>query len=87
MTHDDGLVLGLEGTAWNLSAALFGNDLVALHSSPYVPPKGGIHPREAAQHHASAMKDVVSRVLAEPERVRAIAFSQEIGRASCRERV
>lgn len=79
MTHDDGLVLGLEGTAWNLSAALFGDDLVALHSSPYVPPKGGIHPREAAQHHASAMKEVVSRVLAEPERIRAIAFSQGPG--------
>ncbi|MFA7562489.1 MAG: bifunctional N(6)-L-threonylcarbamoyladenine synthase/serine/threonine protein kinase [Methanoculleus sp.] len=79
MTHDGDLVLGLEGTAWNLSAALFGDDLVALHSAPYVPPKGGIHPREAAQHHASAMKDVVSRVLTEPERIRAIAFSQGPG--------
>ena len=68
---EDGLVLGLEGTAWNLSAALFGEDLVALHSAPYVPPKGGIHPREAAQHHASMMKEVISRVLAEPERIRA----------------
>ena len=76
---EDGLVLGLEGTAWNLSAALFGEDLVALHSAPYVPPKGGIHPREAAQHHASMMKEVVSRVLTEPDRIRAIAFSQGPG--------
>jgi len=76
---EDGLVLGLEGTAWNLSAALFGEDLVALHSAPYVPPKGGIHPREAAQHHASMMKEVISRVLAEPERIRAVAFSQGPG--------
>ena len=75
----EGLVLGLEGTAWNLSAALFGDDLVALHSAPYVPPKGGIHPREAAQHHASVMKEVVSRVLTEPERIRAVAFSQGPG--------
>ena len=75
----DGLVLGLEGTAWNLSAALFGEDLIALHSSPYVPPKGGIHPREAAQHHASMMKEVVSRVLTEPDRIRAVAFSQGPG--------
>lgn len=75
----DGLVLGLEGTAWNLSAALFGDDLVALHSAPYTPPKGGIHPREAAQHHASAMKEVVSRVLTEPEQIRAVAFSQGPG--------
>ncbi len=79
MIPEDGLVLGLEGTAWNLSAALFGEDLVALHSSPYVPPKGGIHPREAAQHHASVMKEVISRVLTEPERIRAVAFSQGPG--------
>ena len=78
-TPDEGLVLGLEGTAWNLSAALFGDDLVALHSAPYVPPKGGIHPREAAQHHASMMKEIVSRVLTEPDRVRAVAFSQGPG--------
>jgi len=76
---EEGLVLGLEGTAWNLSASLFGEDLVALHSSPYVPPKGGIHPREAAQHHASVMKDVISRVLTDPERIRAVAFSQGPG--------
>ena len=76
---EGGLVLGLEGTAWNLSAALFGEGLVALHSSPYIPQKGGIHPREAAQHHASVMKEVVSRVLTEPERIRAIAFSQGPG--------
>jgi len=75
----DGLVLGLEGTAWNLSAALFGDDLVALHSAPYVPPKGGIHPREAAQHHASMMKEVVSRTLTDPEKIRAVAFSQGPG--------
>ncbi|WP_332448517.1 bifunctional N(6)-L-threonylcarbamoyladenine synthase/serine/threonine protein kinase [Methanoculleus sp.] len=78
-TPGEGLVLGLEGTAWNLSAALFGDDLVALHSAPYVPPKGGIHPREAAQHHASVMKEVVSRVLTGPERIRAVAFSQGPG--------
>ena len=74
-----GLVLGLEGTAWNLSAALFGEEPAALHSSPYVPSKGGIHPREAAQHHASVMKDLISRVLTDPERIRAVAFSQGPG--------
>ena len=38
-------VLGIEGTAWNFSAAVFDEDLVCLHSSPYVPPHGGIHPQ------------------------------------------
>jgi N6-L-threonylcarbamoyladenine synthase/protein kinase Bud32 len=82
-TPDDGLVLGLEGTAWNLSAAVFGDDLVALHSSPYVPPKGGIHPREAAQHHASVMKEVIARVLTDPDRIAGIAFSQGPGLGPC----
>ncbi len=80
---DEGLVLGLEGTAWNLSAAVFGDDLVALHSSPYVPPKGGIHPREAAQHHASVMKEVIARVMPDPDRIRGIAFSQGPGLGPC----
>ena len=52
-----GQILGIEGTAWNLSAAVFDNDLVSLFSKPYRPPAGGIHPREAAQHHASEMKE------------------------------
>ncbi|KQC05402.1 MAG: serine/threonine protein kinase [Methanoculleus sp. SDB] len=79
----DGQILGIEGTAWNLSAALFGDDLVSLYSSPYSPPHGGIHPRDAAQHHASAMKDVISRVLPDPSVVRAVAFSQGPGLGPC----
>jgi N6-L-threonylcarbamoyladenine synthase/protein kinase Bud32 len=61
-----GRILGIEGTAWNLSAAVFENDLIALYSKPYHPPSGGIHPREAAQHHASEMKAVISKVLTDP---------------------
>lgn len=78
-----GEVLGLEGTAWNLSAAVFGDDLVALHSSPYSPPTGGIHPREAAQHHASVMREVIARVLPAAENLQAIAFSQGPGLGPC----
>ncbi|MEN6341835.1 MAG: bifunctional N(6)-L-threonylcarbamoyladenine synthase/serine/threonine protein kinase [Methanospirillum sp.] len=77
-----GQVLGLEGTAWNLSAALFDDDLLALRSDPYVPPTGGIHPREAAQHHAARMSDVIAPVLATgcPS---AVAFSQGPGLGPC----
>ncbi len=82
-TLPSGQVLGLEGTAWNISAALFDDDLVALHSSPYSPPTGGIHPREAAQHHASVMKDVIGRVLPKAEQIRAVAFSQGPGLGPC----
>lgn len=78
-----GQILGIEGTAWNLSAALFDRDLLALASRPYSPAHGGIHPREAAQHHASAMKELISTILKEPEQIEGIAFSQGPGLGPC----
>jgi len=78
-----GQILGIEGTAWNLSAALFDRDLVSLASRPYSPVQGGIHPREAAQHHASTMKELIGSVLTEPEKVTGIAFSQGPGLGPC----
>jgi len=78
-----GQVLGIEGTAWNLSAAVFDNNLVALASRPYRPPHGGIHPREAAQHHAAMMQEVIASVLTEPEKIAGIAFSQGPGLGPC----
>ena len=80
---DFGRILGIEGTAWNLSAALFDRDLLALCSHPYSPEHGGIHPREAAQHHASAMRDVMGSVLKEPDKIEGIAFSQGPGLGPC----
>ena len=78
-----GQILGIEGTAWNLSAALFDRDLISLASRPYSPAQGGIHPREAAQHHASAMKELIDSVLKEPEKIEGIAFSQGPGLGPC----
>jgi N6-L-threonylcarbamoyladenine synthase/protein kinase Bud32 len=78
-----GRILGIEGTAWNLSAALFDRDLISLVSRPYHPVLGGIHPREAAQHHASVMKDLISSILEEPEKITGIAFSQGPGLGPC----
>lgn len=78
-----GQILGIEGTAWNLSAALFDTDLVALASRPYSPVQGGIHPREAAQHHAAEMNELLGSVLKEPEKVSGIAFSQGPGLGPC----
>ena len=78
-----GQILGIEGTAWNLSAALFDQDLISLVSRPYSPALGGIHPREAAQHHASVMKELISSVLKEPGKITGIAFSQGPGLGPC----
>ena len=78
-----GQILGIEGTAWNLSAALFDRELIALVSHPYSPAQGGIHPREAAQHHASVMKELIGSVLTEPDKITGIAFSQGPGLGPC----
>jgi N6-L-threonylcarbamoyladenine synthase/protein kinase Bud32 len=78
-----GQILGIEGTAWNLSAALFDRNLLSLASRPYNPAHGGIHPREAAQHHASVMKELLREVLKNPEQITGIAFSQGPGLGPC----
>ncbi|PWR75661.1 bifunctional N(6)-L-threonylcarbamoyladenine synthase/serine/threonine protein kinase [Methanospirillum stamsii] len=78
-----GPVLGIEGTAWNLSAALFDDDLIKLVSDPYKPVQGGIHPREAAQHHASVITRVIGEVLDDGPKPVAIAFSQGPGLGPC----
>jgi N6-L-threonylcarbamoyladenine synthase/protein kinase Bud32 len=78
-----GQILGIEGTAWNLSAAVFDRECISLYSKPYKPPSGGIHPREAAQHHASEMKSVISRVLDDPALITGVAFSQGPGLGPC----
>ncbi|MEI8332162.1 MAG: bifunctional N(6)-L-threonylcarbamoyladenine synthase/serine/threonine protein kinase, partial [Methanomicrobiales archaeon] len=78
-----GQILGIEGTAWNLSAALFDRDLVTLVSRPYSPSHGGIHPREAAQHHASVMTELIGSVLTDSNKITGIAFSQGPGLGPC----
>ncbi|MBC7086680.1 MAG: bifunctional N(6)-L-threonylcarbamoyladenine synthase/serine/threonine protein kinase [Methanomethylovorans sp.] len=84
-------VLGIEGTAWNLSAAIVNeNDVIAEVTHTYVPPIGGIHPREAAQHHAKFASYVIEKVLEEAEKkgvslslIAGVAFSQGPGLGAC----
>jgi N6-L-threonylcarbamoyladenine synthase/protein kinase Bud32 len=58
-------IVGIEGTAWAASAALFdtATDEVIIESDPYQPDSGGIHPREAAEHMGGAIPAVVETVL------------------------
>jgi N6-L-threonylcarbamoyladenine synthase/protein kinase Bud32 len=78
-------ILGLEGTAWNLSAAIVDEkEVIAETTATYMPPTGGIHPREAAQHHASHIADVVKETLQKSGRdINAVAFSQGPGLGPC----
>ncbi|QAU13603.1 bifunctional N(6)-L-threonylcarbamoyladenine synthase/serine/threonine protein kinase [Halorubrum sp. BOL3-1] len=84
-------VLGIEGTAWCASAALYDaeTDSVLIESDPYEPDSGGIHPREAAEHMSEAIPEVVDGVLdaaeAEhgPDAIDAVAFSRGPGLGPC----
>ncbi len=84
-------ILGIEGTAWNLSAAIVNeSDVVAEVTHTYRPPTGGIHPREAAQHHARYASQVIRDLLDEAKQhgvttgdIDAIAFSQGPGLGPC----
>ncbi len=78
-------ILGLEGTAWNLSAAIVDeDDVIAETTATYKPQTGGIHPREAAQHHATHINEVVRETLRKGGRsIDAVAFSQGPGLGPC----
>ena len=84
-------VLGIEGTAWCASAALYDaeTDSVLIESDAYEPDSGGIHPREAAEHMSEAIPEVVDRVLTAaeaehgPAAVDAVAFSRGPGLGPC----
>ena len=92
-------VLGIEGTAWAASAAVYdaANDAVTIETDAYRPDSGGIHPREAAEHMSDAIPRVVERALAEAREqargdadrgsddppVDAVAFSRGPGLGPC----
>jgi N6-L-threonylcarbamoyladenine synthase/protein kinase Bud32 len=86
-------IVGLEGTAWAASAALYDTDTddIRIESDAYQPDSGGIHPREAAEHMGTAIPDVVAAVLdtaaeigdsGAPD-VDAVAFSRGPGLGPC----
>ena len=58
-------VLGIEGTAWAASAAVYdvAADDVTIETDAYQPDSGGIHPREAAEHMQEAIPAVVECAL------------------------
>ncbi|SDJ74714.1 bifunctional N6-L-threonylcarbamoyladenine synthase / protein kinase Bud32 [Halovenus aranensis] len=83
-------VLGIEGTAWAASAALYdgATDSVHIETEAYQPESGGLHPREAAEHMAEHLPKVAESVLerARNERdqpIDAVAFSRGPGLGPC----
>lgn len=86
---NEGYCLGIESTAddFSVGIASFKGEILANIIDAYVPPEGGIHPREASRHHA----EVAGKVLEEafktagikPKDLAVIAFSQGPGLGPC----
>ena len=77
--------LGIESSAddFGVGIATFSGEILANKSDSYIPAEGGIHPREAARHHAEVADKVLSEALAKagvkPRELAVIAFSQGPG--------
>jgi len=86
------LCLGIEGTAHSVGAAIVGEDkgrakVLSNVIEMYRPEDGGIHPREAANHHAERVVPVIECALEEAgiacSKVGLVAFSQGPGLGPC----
>ena len=83
------LVLGIESTAHTASVGIVDEaaKVLAVASDMYRPPHGGIHPREAANHHVDIFPVLVERAIegagVRPREIDAIAFSQGPGLGPC----
>ncbi len=82
-------MLGIESTADDFSVGIVSLDgkVHANIISAFMPQEGGIHPREAARHHADVAGKVIQQALQKarirPNQIQAIAFSQGPGLGPC----
>ncbi|NIU38864.1 UGMP family protein, partial [Candidatus Bathyarchaeota archaeon] len=85
----DSYCLGLESTADDFSVGIlsFTGEILANEVSMFMPETGGIHPREAARHHAEVAGRVLSAALQkagiQPRDITIVAFSQGPGLGPC----
>jgi universal protein Kae1 len=83
------MILGIESTAHTLSFGVVEEDGRAKPSvsNLFRPEEGGIHPREAADHHSDVAGDLLSQVMLinsiSKSDITAIAFSQGPGLGPC----
>jgi universal protein Kae1 len=81
--------LGVESTAddFGVGISTFNGEILANVSNAYIPEEGGIHPREAARHHAEVADKVLDEAFTKtgmkPRDLSIIAFSQGPGLGPC----
>ena len=86
---DSSYCLGIESTADDFAVGIstFEGEILANVISAYVPEEGGIHPREAARHHAEVADKVLEEAFEKsgikPRKLSVIAFSQGPGLGPC----
>jgi len=86
---EEKIVLGIESTAHTLGFGIVSTTGKILANVNYVykPKEGGIHPREAAQHHsmhaARGVMEALRRAGISPERIDGVAFSAGPGMGPC----
>jgi universal protein Kae1 len=85
LDRKEGYCLGIESSAddFGVGIATFKGQILANKSDSYIPAEGGIHPREAARHHAEVADKVLSQALSsaglKATDLSVIAFSQGPG--------
>jgi len=81
--------LGIEATADDFSVGIlnFEGSILANVIDAFIPETGGIHPREAARHHAKVAGEVISTAFQKadirPKDIAIVAFSQGPGLGPC----
>jgi N6-L-threonylcarbamoyladenine synthase/protein kinase Bud32 len=86
---DESYCLGIESTADDFSVGIstFDGEILANAISVYMPEEGGIHPREAARHHADVAREILESAFKKsgtrPQELSVISFSQGPGLGPC----
>ena len=81
--------LGIEGTAHTASVGIVDDsgEILGSASDMFRPPEGGIHPREAANHHAQLLPGLIEQAVLKAELnfkdIDIVAFSQGPGLGPC----
>jgi N6-L-threonylcarbamoyladenine synthase/protein kinase Bud32 len=87
--ENSGYCIGIESTADDFGVGIvsFDGEVLANIHRTYIPEKGGIHPREAARHHAEnadeALKEAFDRADIKPKEIDVVSFSQGPGLGPC----
>jgi universal protein Kae1 len=89
VTKKPSIILGIESTAddFSVGIATSQGNILANVISAYIPTHGGIHPREAARHHAEVAGQIIHTALKKARirssQIDAVAFSQGPGLGPC----